>query len=473
MDTTVKESLVLFQSSQGVELRANLLRLSRYLIVFEVYNPNAVLRLSEVLADFKVIVNERTIYSDRAVVANLLNTGSTVVCEAKLEEAGFIISSFSPLHADNRLYGRFDEFLGHWQQLYKVRPEFKVIIADMQTFLVDLRLWLEQVELSVRSVPSGNRLELELEAVREIGQTMVPAFDAMHETLETLSDQIEPELRPVHQTFSKRQLHPLVLCSPFAYRTYSKPLGYAGDYEMVNMIMRDPHEGSTLFAKLVNLWFLSQWPAKAHRNRIQYLKNCLRQESLRRARRGSPLRVLNLGCGPAREVQEFLAEDALADQAQFTLLDFNEETIEHASRTLEETKRRFARNCSIQFQKKSVHHLLREGAKPMVNGPQNQYDLIYCAGLFDYLSDKVCKQLVNYFLDRLAPGGLLAITNVDACKPFRHMLEFVLDWHLIYRNTRQSAFLIPEHLSPELVKIKRDPTTVNVFIEIRKPDHVI
>src|SRR5215213_314384 len=101
METT-RENLVVFQCSQGVELRATMLRLSRYLIVFELYNPNSVLRLSEVLTNFKVVLNQRTIYSDRAVVANLLNTGSSVICEAKLEESGFIISSFSPLQTDNR-----------------------------------------------------------------------------------------------------------------------------------------------------------------------------------------------------------------------------------------------------------------------------------------------------------------------------------------------------------------------------------
>jgi len=39
----------------------------------------------------------------------------------------------------------FKAFIHEWQQLYKVAPEFKVVVADIQTFLTDLRLWLEQV----------------------------------------------------------------------------------------------------------------------------------------------------------------------------------------------------------------------------------------------------------------------------------------------------------------------------------------
>jgi extracellular factor (EF) 3-hydroxypalmitic acid methyl ester biosynthesis protein len=262
-----------------------------------------------------------------------------------------------------------------------------------------------------------------------------------------------------------------MLCSPFAYRTFQKPLGYAGDYEMVNMILRDPHEGGSLFAKVVNLWFLSQWPARAHRNRIAYLKDRLVEESLRGARRRKPIRVLNLGCGPAREVQEFLAADGVADHAELTLWDFTAETIQHSTRVLDEARRRLGRRTPIQIQKKSVHQLLKEGQKPVVGGARAQYDFIYCAGLFDYLSDRTCRQVMNIFYDWLAPEGLLAATNVDACKPFRHMLEFVLDWYLIYRDPKLAAVLFPERSSPEDQTIKKDPTGVNVFIEVRKPGH--
>jgi extracellular factor (EF) 3-hydroxypalmitic acid methyl ester biosynthesis protein len=471
MNGAIKDSLVIGQNSQGVEIRGSLLRLTRYLAVFEVYNPNLVLQASEVMEDFKVIIHERTIYAGRAVVTTLVNTGTMLVCEVKLEEAAFLVASFAPGTEAAALHEGFEDFLRHWQRLYRVLPDFKVVVADMQTFLTDLRLWLDQVELEIRSAPSGSRIDMEQRAVREIGRDMVPAFNAMHERLEQVSAGIDAELQPVHQNFAKRQLHPLVMGSPFAYRTYHKPLGYAGDYEMVNMILRDPYEGSSLFAKVVNLWFLSQWPAQAHRNRIQYLKGLLKAETRRGAAQGRPIRVLSLGCGPAREVQEFLAEDALCDHAQFSLLDFNEETIDHTSRVLEELKRRYGRRSLVQVQKQSVQHVLKDGARPVSAASDRRYNLIYCAGLFDYLPDRTCMQLMNIFYDWLLPGGLLAATNVEDCKPFRHMLEFVLDWHLIYRGMKQSAALLPQRAEAEHVRILKDPTEVNVFVEVRKPDH--
>jgi extracellular factor (EF) 3-hydroxypalmitic acid methyl ester biosynthesis protein len=471
-NSDITDSLVACQTGQGVEVCGSLLHLTRYLAVFEIYNPNLALRTSEVLENFKIMLDNRTAFSGRAVVSKLVNTGAVILCEAKLDEGGFNLDFLSDSNGSPQLRECFTAFLSQWQKVYRVRPEFKVVLADMQTFLADLRLWLEQAELEIRSAPAGDRLEMERHAARELGEAVVPAFDALHERMEELSETIEEELRPVHQSFAKRQLHPLVMCSPFAYRTYHKPLGYAGDYEMVNMIMRDPCEGGSLFAKVVNFWFLSQWPARAHRNRIQYLKDLLVQEGLRAARLSRPMRVLNLGCGPACEIQEFLAETPLCDEAQFTLLDFNEETVRHSSQVLEELKRTYGRRTVIQIQKRSVQHVLKEGFRPVLGADGKQYDFIYCAGLFDYLPDRTCRQVMNIFYEWLAPGGLLAATNVDACKPFRHMLEFVLDWHLIYRTQNAAASMLPNQAGPEAGRILQEPTGVNLFIEVRKRDPV-
>ena len=76
---------------------------------------------------------------------------------------------------------------------------------------------------------------------------------------------------------------------------------------------------------------------------------------------------------------------------------------------------------------------------------------------------------MEVFYDWLAPGGLLVVTNVMDNRPFRHMLEFVLDWYLIYRNVEQGAGVIPESIPEEARNIKIDSTGVNIFIEVRKP----
>jgi extracellular factor (EF) 3-hydroxypalmitic acid methyl ester biosynthesis protein len=310
---------------------------------------------------------------------------------------------------------------------------------------------------------------MEQQVLKQIGDLFVPAFDALHERYENISEQISNDLRPMHRAFSQRQLHPLTLCSPFAHRAYIKPLGYAGDYEMVNMIALNPFQGDTLFAKIVNLWFLSQWPSKAHRNRLAYLKERLENETWRVTRARRPARIFNFACGPAIEVQRFLADFRGCEQAELTLADFNEQTLDYLDKATGNIKERLGLRTSIRFQRKSVNQLIKEHSTARRRGEKPAYDFIYCAGLFDYLPDNICRQLMEIFYDWLAPDGLLAATNVDCDKPFRHMLEFVLDWHLIYRDVEGCKSLIPECVPDDARRVMKDQTGVNIFIEVRKP----
>jgi extracellular factor (EF) 3-hydroxypalmitic acid methyl ester biosynthesis protein len=237
---------------------------------------------------------------------------------------------------------------------------------------------------------------------------------------------------------------------------------------MVNMILRDPHEGPSLFGKVLNRWFIKQPPAEAHRNRVLRLNQVLTAETLRAVSQGRPLRVFNVGCGPAGEIQAFLAHGSLADHAHFTLLDFNEETLKVARSVLEAARAAHGRSTPMEFIKKSVVQLLK-GRSKVNESPAQRYDLVYCAGLFDYLEDALCKQLLNMFYDMVAPGGLLLVTNVDPSNPIKHWLVHILEWHLIYRDARQMLALRPDAASLEDTRANSDITGVNVFLEVRRP----
>jgi extracellular factor (EF) 3-hydroxypalmitic acid methyl ester biosynthesis protein len=238
---------------------------------------------------------------------------------------------------------------------------------------------------------------------------------------------------------------------------------------MVSMMLRDPYEGSSMFAKLLNRLFLDIPPVVAHRNRIVYLKERLREETTRVAAQGKVARIFNLGCGPAREVQDFLTTGDLSDNADLLLLDFNDETLSSTTRVLEDLRTRHRRRTGLQFVKRSVHQLLKESTKRGAGFEVGAFDMVYCAGLFDYLSDRICRRLLEIFYDLLAPGGLLVATNVDVCNPSRLWMEHVVEWHLVYRNKEQFMQLAPESSLPENRTIKSDATGVNIFMEVRKP----
>ena len=89
-DGNLTEGMVTAETGQGTEIRGTLLRLTRHLIAFEIYSPNLILRLSEVLTNFRIVVQDRTIYSGKAVINNLVNTAALIICEASLDESGWV-----------------------------------------------------------------------------------------------------------------------------------------------------------------------------------------------------------------------------------------------------------------------------------------------------------------------------------------------------------------------------------------------
>ena len=164
----VKESRVTFKTADGVELHGTPVRVTRHMAVFELYNPNVTLQFSEELDGFEITLQAQKVYSGRATIRTVVNAGTKTICEATLNDDGWTeMNLAAALQPDAKLDEEFRHFLSEWQKLYKVLPEFKVVIADMQTFFYDLRQWLERVELRMRAVPQSEREKIERKTLYE------------------------------------------------------------------------------------------------------------------------------------------------------------------------------------------------------------------------------------------------------------------------------------------------------------------
>src|SRR4051812_38027431 len=179
-----KESWVVFSNSANLESRATVVRLTQHAVIFEVYSPTVVVRTSEVLEDFKVYIRDAIAYAGRGVVSNLVNTGSMLLCEVTLGDAWvnteIVAQEVVPGNSEKAFVG----FLDEWQKYYRILPEYKVSIADIQTFLCELRLWLDQVELGIRSNPSADRGKLERAIAEELGVYTTAAITTLFEKFE-------------------------------------------------------------------------------------------------------------------------------------------------------------------------------------------------------------------------------------------------------------------------------------------------
>jgi extracellular factor (EF) 3-hydroxypalmitic acid methyl ester biosynthesis protein len=454
MDATVStiESGVVFRNNRGAEIRGALARLTRNALMFEVYSPYPLVETGETLESVRIVRGGQPVYNGGAVVDSVLSTGwNSMVVATPL---GSWPNRESPFPRGS-LSMEADELMKQWETSHVLAPEYQIAVSSIRSFLSQFARWMAQLDLA------GGKSS----AAEDVYAAVVPRLRNLFGALEEATGRLPVEARSAHRQYVQRELHPLMLCAPFVHRAYTKPMGYAGDYETVNMILRNRMEGPTAYAAILHQFILSADTGEGHRNRIVRLVDHLGREAARAAAEGRSLRVLNIGCGPADEICRFIRNEAIADRCEFTLVDFNKETIDYASARIAEASDESGRKPAITFVHRSVNDLIKEAARGK-SGDMPRYDLVYCAGLFDYLSDRICQKLLVLLSEWTLPGGMTVATNVHSGHQSHAMMEDVLDWHLILRNESQMQALAPRQAGT--VEACTEPSGVNIFLEMRK-----
>lgn len=480
---TTLSSHLSFRNSQGVAAEGTLVRLSRQTVVFEVYNPYSIVQLSEVLSELKIHHGERATYNGRAVITGLLNTGLILIVSASLVDPWNDLANLGPGEV-LRTYVR--DFVHDWDDANaRVSDRFRVSVTNLRNYLQELRRWLEHWEMEAGIDLEANASRV-LDFVRDVDQETAPRFEQLNGEFEAATLQISRRDLPFHRALAQRDLHPLLMSSPFMNRAFNKPLGYAGDYQMVNMMLGDPWQGNNTFAKLVNASALRHDAPAAHRNRIDILHRVLAHETHRvlsgRYVTSVPsssdlpmappgdgrVKILNIGCGPAEEIHRFAKSDPSASEVDFCLVDFNKETLDHVRSNLIPTVKQLRPQIGIETEQRSVHEILKMSQqKGQETAAPAQYDLVYCAGLFDYFRDATCGFLLELYYSWVKPGGAVLVSNVTPSHSSIGMMGLVLDWNLELRDEETMLGLAPQ-IAQQTSYV--DETGVNVFLEIRKPN---
>jgi extracellular factor (EF) 3-hydroxypalmitic acid methyl ester biosynthesis protein len=460
---TPLQSLVTFRNSQGEPARGTLLKIERNIVVFEVYNPYSIVQLSEVLRDFTVSRGGGAAYKGRAVVSNLVNTGLMLIVSATLVDSWIEPDGEDGTAATIQQQTR--RFVESWEATHALRPGFRLAIARLRSFFADLNAWLEQA--LPRNLGAGEDTPDDPTLFAGLSEVLM---DKMRDLV--LDFQREAALIPrdevaVHSAYTKAELHPFIMRAPFPYRTYHKPLGYAGDYDMMNMIHNDAAEGPNIYAQLVNRLYTRQPMALCVRNRVAELEGYICREARRRVAQGKRFRMISVGCGPALECARFILKNDLAEACTIDLIDFNEQTLSYAGERLADAMRRANRRVEVNFIQNSVHTLLKQAASGETGVAAEGYDLAYCAGLFDYLSDRVCARLTKAFVAWLRPGGVAVVTNMHSSNLDQYIIEYKFDWFLIYRDEAQMNRFYD---GPGIKRLTADATGVNLLLEIRLPE---
>lgn len=226
-----------------------------------------------------------------------------------------------------------------------------------------------------------------------------------------------------------------------------KPYGYAGDFDIIDRIYREDagrHEFSH--------WdhFALQHPAAvAVRNRKRYFLDMI----LARVTQGATT-LCNIASGPGRDLLEAYELMPYKAHLKTTCVEMEPKAIGYAS------KLTAAYSEHIRFVQRNVFRFHTD----------QQYDVVWSAGLFDYFNDSLFVLLLKRFYSWLKPGGEIVIGNFNEThNPSRDFMEIFGDWQLNHRSEEQLINLALEAgFSDGQLFVGREPENVNLFLHIRK-----
>jgi hypothetical protein len=258
-----------------------------------------------------------------------------------------------------------------------------------------------------------------------------------------------------------------LLIGGFAYqslivkRANDKPLGYPGDYELLETIYDD-----RFLSERIGLYFdrsfLDNSYSVAVRNRKDKMKVILGEFI---SSSSQPiLEILNLACGSCREIKELLSTVVFhKNRIVFKCVDQDEAALEFAKRSLGE----LPENIEIEFLKENILEIINRSS--YYSNLIGKQDLIYSIGLADYLPDRILKKLVHFCFELLHPGGRLIITHkdVDKYKPLHP--DWFCDWTFIPRNKEKLSILVKNSgIDNSSTTIETDDSQIIIFLTICK-----
>jgi extracellular factor (EF) 3-hydroxypalmitic acid methyl ester biosynthesis protein len=335
--------------------------------------------------------------------------------------------------------------------------------TELAGFLETTQRFLDREETDLAAADLATQEATADELLNAVTPDIIARMNASALELRDLAVNIRPGAEAEHRAFVQARLNHYMEAAPFIWRAKHKPLGYAGDYEMMNMLYRDHREGATLFGKALNVWATQQPAARANINRIDYIGAKIKS-AVDKAASGR-VRIASIGCGPAREVFAFLtAYPELGERLDVALIDQEERAIAHCERTLAPLAARTG--ARVRVIKESARRLLTD---MQIGNALGECDLIYSAGLFDYLPDRSFTALLTILHRALAEGGTLLIGNVATHNPDRAQMEYIVEWFLHHRSPEQlyglASGLKPE---PRSIDVESEPTGLNLFLTIQR-----
>jgi extracellular factor (EF) 3-hydroxypalmitic acid methyl ester biosynthesis protein len=345
-----------------------------------------------------------------------------------------------------------NEYLEDMHQYDDVTDDFKALVSDWRMYLVRLKYKLDAETIR-------NKYKEHHEQVYFLKGVETQVMEDMFKYIQRLNDITDGIKRPRNLKFKKyfrENMDPFLRAAPFVASVIDKDRGYAGNYEIIKQLFDNPYRGDTLFAKIINRLTLNLDAVTAHQDRIDFLYNTL--ESMYGESSG-PFSFFVLGSGPGEEILRFVdrtefttdkpVHAALLDMDAFALVDFQDQ-IQYLD----------VNNFDLTTLNRNLLNIIAGRDEDPLD---TLFPLTYCAGMFDYFSDRACKKIIEYMMKHTEPGGTVIVTNVHKDCFSRAFMDYGGEWELLLRDEQEMIDMVPEGHTYD---IQTDEKRANIYLKI-------
>lgn len=227
------------------------------------------------------------------------------------------------------------------------------------------------------------------------------------------------------RTIALVRAHPLMGLmheNPFTRRAFVKPRGYAGDAPLIDLLYYGAAAAEARDASPLGLSLLARDAAAPAASAVRERRDFM-AELIDHVADSRPMpSILAAACGHLREglVSAAVQQHRIG---RLVALDQDAESLAIVGKS---------------FGIKGIEPVNRS-IKAVLDGSfkAGSFDMIYAAGLYDYLGQRLASALTAAFFSLLRPGGRLVIGNFATGIYDAGYMEAIADWFLIYRDAAE------------------------------------
>lgn len=340
---------------------------------------------------------------------------------------------------------------------------FKLLTYEIKFYLETTKQALDALEVEIQILSEGVRNSYREVIKSQIEPKFVHTVKEFSKRLDALFSKIQDrKLRKAYISFFRKEVGDYYTQNPFIGRALRKPRGYAGDYEMMNQIYRNGYEGNSFFEMLMHRYGIRESSSLS----VMYRKGYFVDKMKAASKNNPEFTVASIASGPAQEVIQFLDEvdPKESENYNIVLVDQDVEALLNSKRNIYEKIISRDLKCQTYFFPITIKHII-EGTEEAQVLREFEFDMIYTAGLYDYVSQSAAQILTQQLSMMMKSEGLLIIGNFHPNNPTKTISELVSDWRLIHR-TEEDMIQLLNFVSHKSYNLHKDDQEIDLFLEV-------